>query len=137
MKLDHDCIRAVLLYLERELRCCADTDGSIRFDSLSLSQISDAVSKFSREDVFYSLFNLDQSGYISASFLWLGNGIGECSVSYLTFAGHQYLEQIRDDRRWAFIKKGLAAVGNCSLSVIGTIAEGISAGAVSAYLESL
>ena len=135
MKLNHDCIRDVMLLLERELQLRALPDGSVRICDLPFRRLYAALPKYRREDVFYSLFNLDQAGYIDASMLWSDGCCGEGSVNYMTFSGHEFLDQMRDDRRWAVVKRGLSAVANYSLSMVGTIAEGLSAGAVSAYLD--
>lgn len=56
------------------------------------------------------------------------------AVESMTYAGHELLENIRDDGRWKAVTTGLAAVRNYSLSAISSLAEGITAGAISAYL---
>lgn len=138
MKLDHDCMRACLLYLEsaNNVHICTDEDEtSVSFDPISLETVFNGITNWTNHDIFYALFNLQQGGYINASMDYSDDSCDNFCINYITFQGHELLDAIRDDARWQGIKKGLNAVRNYSLSAIEAIVEGITAGAISAYLS--
>lgn len=136
MKLSIDCIRAVMLEIEKSLTLSKMCDGSIVMDSLPFEEICDNLSNFTREDIFYAIFNLDQAGYINANIEWAsGRVVYDCTVLYMTFPGHEFLDRIRDAKHWAIVKSGLSAIRNYSLDAINSIASGITTAAISAYFE--
>lgn len=137
MKLNPDCIRAVLLEIEKSQTYYVNEEGEVTKTFLTLDSIHGSLPKFGKEDIYYTLFNLEQAGYINLSTKWAGGAVYLCTVNHMTFAGHEFLDKIRDGKRWSVIKTGLSAVANYSLAAMNTIAEGATAGAVSAYLESL
>lgn len=91
--------------------------------------------EYSKEDICYSIILLKEAGLIIASIQFTGAGLYSCLITRLTFEGHEYLEKIRDDNRWSDIKKASSAVRNYSLAAINTVAEGITAGVIQAYLS--
>lgn len=66
MKLNTDCVRSVMLKIE-ESHCFSPTaDGLIANNPLQIEDLYDSLPKFTHEDIFYSLFNLEQAGYIAS-----------------------------------------------------------------------
>lgn len=137
MELKPECIRAVMIEIEKSQKYYLDGSGEVARRDLSLEAISEALPSYSKEDIYYSLFNLDQAGYISLSTQWANNAVYFCEVNYMTFSGHEFLNGVRDPKRWAIIKKGFAAVGNCSLAVISAVSEGIGKAAIKEFVGSL
>lgn len=135
MKLNPDCIRAVMLEIEEKHLIVQRSDGSMLKQNIPINRLYESLLDYSNEDIFYTVYNLDQAGYISASFFWTHGVAHECAVNHMTFVGHEFLEKIRDNNRWSAVKGVLSAVSNFSLAAMNTIAEGMTAGAVSAYLE--
>lgn len=136
MKLNPDCIRSVLLEIEKSLNLGTDSEENVYMGVLDMDDLCKALPKYTKEDVFYSLFNLDQAGYVKITVFWASGGIATmCCVEYMTYAGHQFLEGIRDPKMWSFVKSGLSAVRNYSLDAINAFASGVTGGAVSAFLE--
>ncbi len=134
MKLNMDCVRDTLFLLEKHRSF--SIDGNCVFvNDISLDEICAQLRKWDRETVFYSLFNLDQAGFISMSIQEADDAYVNCSVSYITFAGHQFLESIRDSKTWSTIKSGLSAIGNFSLNAISVIAEAVTSAAINAFLS--
>ena len=94
MKLNADCIRDVLLYLEEKLSIDSETKS---FNSLTLNQIqTEFDSKYSKEDILYSIYNLKEIRYIegtfknsSTSFMYI------CNITNITWAGHQFINSVR------------------------------------------
>lgn len=135
MKLNHECIRDVLLYLESASYINIDIDGIINWSEINATQIYEALADYSKEDVYYSLHNLEQAGYITAQSFDADNCVVAYLIKDITFIGHEFLEKIRDDNHWKSIKTCLSAVRNYSLSAISSIAEGVTKAAISNYFN--
>jgi len=127
-------MRDVMLFLESCTDIEFDVDDGICFVETPLDDLCGALPKWGKADIFYSLFNLNQGGYIDASILDANNTVSECCVNYITLHGHEFLNSIRDDARWGKMKKGLSAIRDYSLSALSSIAKGMTEGAVTAWL---
>lgn len=135
MKLNPDCVRAVMLKIEELHRYSVNDQGEIENHPVFIDELFSALPKYDKEDIYYSLDIMEQAGYISLSGSWFNNRLCECEVNYITYNGHEFLNSIRDPKHWTSIKKGFAAVRNYSLSAIGAIAEGVTSAAIDAYLQ--
>lgn len=134
MKLNLECIRSVMLSLERELSFTDDGDCLTKND-VSLERLCELLPEYQKEDIFYSLFNLDQAGYLNISVHWSSDSVYECLVNYMTYDGHEFLNEIRDGKRWNKVKSITTAIRNYSLSAVSSIAEGVTNAAISAFLS--
>lgn len=135
MVLKPDCTRAVLLKIEELKRHFVNDDNCIEQDDLRLDDLCTALPGYQKEDIFYSLFNLEQAGYVDISVRWGDGCVSSCAVNYMTYDGHEFLESIRDSTHWSLIKKGMQTIRNYSLSAISSLAEGITNAAISSYLS--
>ena len=119
MKLNHDCIRATLLAIESMDYIIEDNDNEICFEAISFNEIVKCMNKrkekYSRIEIFYTLHNLEQGGYISAS-------CGYSFVNYITYSGHQFLDTVRDSAVWSSTKSIVSKVASVSLSVVENVA---------------
>lgn len=131
MKLNYDCIRDILLVLE-EIPYCYYQNGMYCFDDVSIDDIFSSLEEkgYSREDVFYSIFNLDQADFISANFTNVDGGIVRCSVEFITYEGHEFIEQIKPDTVWNKTKGVVKNIGSASLSIISKIASDVIIGLI-------
>lgn len=136
MKLNPDCMRAVMLEIENKWEIGTDSSGNLYMGEVDIHHLYKALDKYSKEDIFYSLYNLNQAEYLDLSvFMADGGVILECVVNHMTYAGHEFLNRIRDPKHWSVIKSGLSAVRNYSLDAINSIANGVTGAAIEAYLE--
>ena len=124
MHLNYDCLRDVLLSLERNLSFVQD-DYGLSFPEYSLQDLmSDPdVGCYLLDDVFYAVHNLAQAGYINAS---IGYDIGMteyCSISDITYEGHMFLRSIADETIWTEIKKRFGPVIRASLPIVQQVAS--------------
>lgn len=133
MKLNTDCIRDVLLELEKSLTYRTDDEGHLERVSVSLHDLDCILVRYTKEDIFYTLTNLEQAGFIKMTTQWSGSGLYRCVVNCITFQGHEFLEKIRDDQTWDNVKARAAAVRNYSLDAISAIANGVASAAIAAY----
>lgn len=137
MRLNQDCVRSVLLYLEEAL--CIESGDADEPELLPLPfcSISAALCNFASEDVFYTLFNLEQAGFLHGSFLDPSLTAGTRYVFYVTYSGHQFLDSIRDEKRWRWLKSALNGVRDYSLDAVSALAKGVTAAAISEILSKL
>lgn len=136
LKLNHNCVRDVLLYLESERNVITNVDGNVEFIGTWLGDICEGISKYPQEDVFYTLSKLDEGGYINMSVQWAGGGVNECCVNYITFAGHEFIEKIRQDTVWKKTLKIAGEVGIFSLKMLAKISESVAGTIVAQILSN-
>lgn len=126
MKLDHNCVRDVLLYLESEPFVEINCNGEVELTRLSLDEICDALSKYSKEQIYYTLFELNDGGYIDLSSQEICDVVTWCCVNYITYAGHEFLNTIKANQTWEKTLTIAGQVGNFSLRMLEKIAEGVA-----------
>jgi hypothetical protein len=108
MKIDYECIRDVMLYLEDNLTINKD----FSFGCLTSEQIiSDLKNSelYTEQDVYYSIYNLSECGYIETTEIPYGNTI-LFSVYNISYAGHEFISSIRHPKVWNYLKEKLSEV---------------------------
>ena len=116
MKLNYDCIRAILLTLE-----------SYPYDyECDIDQLYSDIPKFSKEEIQYCTCKLYDINYIEG-FVFTADGCSPyvSSISDITFAGHEFLNSIREPEIWKKTKNIASEIGAISISTISQIASGI------------
>lgn len=117
MKLNHDCIRAVLLDIE---------DNVTLYKKLNINQFPELKysSEFSIQDITYSLVKLEEAGYIDAAFTKLlqDGTYYYARIGNLTFIGHEFLDNIRDPKIWKMTKEAANKVGKFSITTLASYA---------------
>lgn len=116
MKFDHDCARLILLTIEEQLpynRYCTITD---------LSKTKN-LQEFSLPVIWYATQTLTDGGFLHAENL-KANPLGDVSrIKGITFTGHEYLDNIRDQSVWTDTKKTIfSKLSSASLSVFSSVA---------------
>ena len=95
MKLNHDCVRDVMLFIEEHL-----TYG--HYMDFSAVEIKD----YSREELLYAADKLLEADYLNGSRKsYIGSNMPDIRITSITWAGHQFLDNIRDDGVWKDTKK--------------------------------
>lgn len=137
MKLNPDCVRDVLLSVEKLHQIEQVEDGSVLDEPINLGMISTNLPKYSKSDVFYTLKILGDGGLIDVDTQYADGGIvWYCEVSGLTFAGHEFIQKIRDNKQWGTIKKCLDALRNYSIDAISAVAEGITKAGIQSFVQT-
>ena len=138
MKLNTDCIREVMLEIEKLLAISTDPRGNLQMGFLDIEDLYKALPGYSKEDIFYTLSNLEQAGYVDLNVTWADGGIlMYCEINCMTYAGHEFLAKIRDSQRWKAVKNGVSAIRDYSLSAIASVAEGIANAAISKFIDKI
>ena len=112
MRLNHDCVRKLLLYLEENLECVDDLD-----------LLNVKIDGFSQDDLLYSAMKLNDAKYIKASILIDIEGKADITISCITWDGHKFLDTIRDNQVWSNTKKILSKVSSASITFASNVAS--------------
>lgn len=113
MTLNIDCVRALLLYMEK-----ADY-----LEVLRMPQVYADLPNYSQNDINYSVLKLSEAGYIDAIISPYDDGILIAALKDITFQGHEFLANIREDKIWIGVKTIAGKIGATSLDAIVQIAS--------------
>jgi hypothetical protein len=122
MTLNYDCIRDVLLYLEDTLEY-TDNPVAMTHKRLTINNVANALSSYSKEDVQYTIEKLYEARYIrivdvsTDSQRYMINGY----IDDITWEGYNFLNNIREKSIWEATKEGAKKVGAMSISAISMI----------------
>ena len=114
MKLNYNCIRDVLLYLEDNLKI----NESLHSKNIELD--------YSFETIQYSVFKLEEAGYIQAQII-VADGLDKTAIiNDITFYGHEFLNTVRPKTVWENTKDVSVKLGVKSISALSQIASQIA-----------
>lgn len=126
MKLDKDCIRLVLLYVEEHCVYKTNKFGDKTMHNVNLYELAHAeeFSGINEDDIRYTIVKLLEGGYIKGNLIPKNSGLNFdiVSISQLTLRGHDLLDNIRPEQVWVKTKGLLQKVGDFSLSIMSQIA---------------
>lgn len=112
MKLDHDLVRKILLVIESS-------------DSLQGPDENELLKKipstYDRNRIAYSISKLKEANYITGRVVWGNNVAAIIEPGNLTYEGHQFLDNIRDDGVWKHTKNILSKFSSVSLTLVSKI----------------
>ena len=110
MKLNHECIRAVLLTIEERSQYIEDHIGCLK--ALYIDDLMEVqrLNIFDKNSVFYAVSKLNEAGFVNATMI-TSAGMSDYKIYDLSFEGHQYLDSIRNDRVWNKVKEQITTLG--------------------------
>lgn len=124
MVLDIECVRAVLLEFE-----------GFPLGIYTPNNFVKSIACYGADNVEYTLAKLTEAGYISAELYPFRGGSPEFNGIFdITFAGHQFLETIRDGKVWQKTREVANSIGSRSFDIITKIAVNVLSGLISAKL---
>ncbi|MER0468119.1 DUF2513 domain-containing protein [Bacillus cabrialesii subsp. cabrialesii] len=115
MKLDHDCVRSLLLELEEKLSL-----NSI-FNNSHIRELK-TYEEFGEEQTFYTILKLIEADFIKGSSQYYFDESYEFVISSISYSGHEFLNNIRDSKIWSKTKSSVSTLSGVSLSIIGSVA---------------
>lgn len=136
MKLDMDLFRNILLFLEDQPYYQEDSQENIEPIPVTIEKIYENFPKQNKEDIYYTLKNLEQAQFINASSRFSGDVLYTYDINYITFLGHEFIAAIKNDNRWSGIKKALPVIKNFSLEAIQALSQGMTSAAINAYFQT-
>ncbi len=136
MKLNPDCIRDVLLYLEENLSYNHERQDSIEHASITMRKISEDLHNqkgYEIDDVNYSIEKLLEIKYIIPETQLRGhnNSILYCPISDISYNGHMFLSTIRPKSIWEATKDKAKQIGGMSIQSLSMISSAIMQGLAS------
>ncbi|MDU0332638.1 DUF2513 domain-containing protein [Paenibacillus sp. 3LSP] len=117
MRLNHDCVRDLLLTIEETLPldAIALTPGLHQHENLS---------KYEYEEIVYCVSKLREAGFIETIGQDLISPAGRViKVRGLTYTGHLFLDNIREPSRWKKVKEKADSAGIVALNIMAGLAE--------------
>ena len=121
MKLNMDCVRAVMLCAEEH------TDYNHYCYFISYQKTYD------NDDLFYAVEYCVKSGFVETLF---SKDTYRIPISRITPDGHRFLENIRSDTNWEKVKSVAKKAGSFSADVIIEIAKNVAVEAAKHFLAN-
>lgn len=117
MKLNNDCVRDLLLYIEE--------NSTI---NKPLNMVNVSIKEYSNDEICYTSLKLVEASFINGKTFQADNNIFYAfMVQDLTWEGHQFLDNIRDPKVWTETKSKLSKFMSTSLSVAADVASQVIA----------
>lgn len=122
MELNKDCVRDILIKCEELLEM--DADGSMNF--LKANDLNTALPDYDLSVIKYSILKMKEADLINVKIISLDNClVSDFLLSDITYFGHEFLEQIKDDNNWRKVKDVAKKVGSSSIEILIQIATGV------------
>ena len=112
MKLNYDCIRDILLYVE----------DNTTFENYTISVVNLTEylkDKYEVDTIYYHIQKIDQTDLVD-KVIWADNA--PMRIFSLSWEGHQYLDSIRDDSVWKSVTEKIKPLKSVPLQMIVPIA---------------
>ncbi|QHZ46972.1 DUF2513 domain-containing protein [Bacillus sp. NSP9.1] len=119
MKLNHDCVRSILLELEENLTL---NDGVTLYRLKNFQTFKE----YGYETSVYALTKLIEADFLNGSVSRADNKIDHIGVGSITWDGHQFLDNIRDNAVWSKTKDAVKSLSSVSLSILSNVGESIT-----------
>lgn len=125
MKLNCECIRDVLLALERFDFLAENSFGEIDTEMMAIDELAEALPRYTAPELLYTLLRLEEGGYITASKKYADDALQYFCVTGITFDGHELLERLRPETVWAKSLSLLKKLGSFSLDLLSSVSGSI------------
>lgn len=128
MILDPECIRDILLCVE----------GCSFGERLTLDKLGERLKDYSEETLWYTCLKLKEGGYLDVATMQVLRVSMPAikDIRGLTYAGHEFLDSIREDRNWGKVKSVAQKAGTFSMQSLGEIAKEVAKAAILSALQS-
>lgn len=126
MKLNYDCVRDVLLYIEENIEYI-NADNDLAHKSLNFGQVIKGLPEYEKNDVIYSIEKLFEARFIALTSLYRNNSgeITKAQIADITWDGHDFLNNIREEVVWKATKTAANKVKAVSVFTLKTISAQI------------
>lgn len=120
MRLDMDCVRDVLLALEK----LTDVNENHLHRRITTEHVCKEVPNFDEKEVYNALYTLYQADFIEADNIDFCGG-SDIIVEAITWQGYELLNNLRSDQVWASMKEKIKPLGTVSMQVLADLATKI------------
>lgn len=131
MRLNHDYVRDILLFIENNLQY-KDWDSDIPSTHQEVTNgqlICDAnFDGYNKSELSYALEQLIQAGFIScaANPYFVNGNLQIARIVGLTWIGHTFLDNIRNDTIWNAVKEKSKKIGKVSITALAGAAGSLA-----------
>lgn len=125
MRLNPDCMRDILLVAEDQVPLNS---------SLSMGSLLSSLPNYSKDELTYTCLKLNEGNLLNISKMNSDNAISVACISDITYEGHQFLENIRNQSTWETVKQKLSLLGSSSVPVIMSVASQVILNKISSSL---
>lgn len=130
MKLNHDCIRDVMIYIEENCIYEDDDRGNRSIHSRVFYEITHdkkLSSRYTEDEIRYVIAQLYFEDMVIATMTPETLNFRQVEVDSLSFKGHEFLDNIKDDTVWKKAKKFVGDhLTSTSFSIIANVASKIA-----------
>ncbi|MFQ7657004.1 MAG: DUF2513 domain-containing protein [Anaerostipes hadrus] len=130
MKLNHDCIRDVMIYIENNCIYEDDSRGNRSIHSRVFYEIihdEKLSSRYTEDEIRYVVAQLYFEDMVIATMTPETLNFRQFDVDSLSFKGHEFLDNIKDDTIWKKTKKFVGErLNSASLAIIANVASKIA-----------
>lgn len=146
MKLNPDCIRDLMLFCEENTYVLIKSQNGheyAMFHELCPELMHDIspLNQYSREELFYHIIQLSESGYLVTNFAFHpssdDNWFSLSSIYFITPAGHEFIAKIKENEIWSKVKTALKPFGSVSLAIIESIAQGVTTAVINRSVSQM
>lgn len=123
MRLNADCVRDVMLFLEENL------------ELVSFLECSNIEINYNSSDVTYTCAKLIEAGYLIGNTTVDLSGHMKVVINSITWNGHQFLDNVRSNTVWNKTKETAIKLGSVSVSFLSNIATQIIANVISGKIQ--
>lgn len=125
MKLNHDCIRDLLLYIE---------ENSSYSNKIDLNHTT--LKNYTKEELLYTADKLIEANYLDCIRAnMFDTNLPNIKVKSITYEGHKFLDNIRDNKVWANTKSILSKFTSTSIGIVSDIASQVISNIISKQLN--
>ena len=142
MKLNPDCLRDIMLLVEDRISvetAIENPNGLRKFSYVSIPCLVRLLpDSYSKEEIIYHIVQLSESGYLKTDFSFATSEMFGYfylnTIYHITPKGHDFIANIWGKESWAKTNAVLKSLKSISLSVIETVAKGITSAIVDQYI---
>ena len=123
MKLNLDCVRDILIWIEENIKVNDDNSFTVKY----LIDLNNNLPQYDEDEIYYTIYNLFQVHFIEGKFLLLPSGyLKICEIHNITWNGHQFLNNVRPKPVWDAAKAEASKLSLMSISALNTLEIEIS-----------
>lgn len=118
MELNQDCVRSILLELEEKLTLN---------DHVYLNDLKQLTTfrEYEEDTCIYAILKLIEAGYLNGKPVRGDGRIIDLGISSMTWEGHLFLDNIRDNKIWSKTKESVKGLSSISISLLSSVAGDI------------
>lgn len=125
MRLNQECVRDVILYIESETKPCTSLSLNDFYRPIDGEYIiNKRLQKYDQETLEYTLMKLAETKYIDGDPSLTGeNHLIGYTIRALSWNGHKFADTIRDPKIWKNTKKVLSHLESVSITFLSNVAS--------------